>query len=100
MHGIHFHKGRQSQLLEIGVSPALENTAVRDLCFVYLAWFELHFTLQVNVSCGQDSHVEIGVNAADRQLQFRMVCNDLVILIPERDSLRHSRYLRSANLAL
>lgn len=78
MHGIHFHKGRQSQLLEIGVSPALENTAVRDLCFVYLAWFELHFTLQVNVSCGQDSHVEIGVNAADRQLQFRMVCNDLV----------------------
>lgn len=40
MHGIHFHKGRQSQLLEIGVSPALENTAVRDLCFVYLAWFE------------------------------------------------------------
>ena len=43
MHGIHFHKGRQSQLLEIGVSPALENTAVRDLCFVYLAWFELHF---------------------------------------------------------
>lgn len=29
MCGIHFHKGRQSQLLEIGVGPVLENTAVR-----------------------------------------------------------------------
>ena len=78
MHGIHFHKGRQFQLLEIGVGPVLENTAVRDLCFVNLSWFEFHFTLQINVSCGQDSHVEIGVNATHRQLQFRMVRNDLV----------------------
>ena len=29
-------------------------------------------------SCGQDPHVEIGVNATHRQLQFRMVRNDLV----------------------
>ena len=78
MHGIHFHKGRQFQLLEIGVGPVLENTAVRDLCFVNLSWFEFHFTLQINVSCGQDPHVEIGVNATHRQLQFRMVRNDLV----------------------
>ena len=78
MHGIHFHKGRQSQLLEIGIGSVLENTAVRDLCFVYHAWLELHFTFQVNVSCGQDPHVEIGVNATHRQLQFRMVRNDLV----------------------
>ena len=78
MHGVHFHKGSQSQLLEIGIGSALKNTAVRDLCFVYLAWFELHFTFQVNVSCGQDPHVEIGVNATHRQLQFRMVRNDLV----------------------
>ena len=78
MHGIHFHKGRQSQLLEIGIGPVLENTAVRDLCFVNLSWFEFHFTLQVNVSGGQDPHVEIGVKAAHRQLQFRMVRNDLV----------------------
>lgn len=78
MHGIHFHKGRQSQLLEIGIGPTLKNTTVRDLGFVYLPWFEFHFTLQVNVSCGQDPHVEIGVNAAHRQLQFRMVRNDLV----------------------
>lgn len=78
MHGIHFHKGRQFQLLEIGVGPVLENTAVRDLCFVNLSWFEFHFTLQINVSCGQDPHVEISVNATHRQLQFRMVRNDLV----------------------
>ena len=78
MHGIHFHKGRQFQLLEIGVGPVLENTAVRDLCFVNLSWFEFHFTLQINVSCGQDPHVEISVNAMHRQLQFRMVRNDLV----------------------
>ena len=82
MHGIHFHKGRQSQLLEIGIGPPLKNTPVRDLCFVHLAWFELHFTFQVNVSCGQDPHVEIGVNAAHRQFQFRMVCNDLVRRLP------------------
>ena len=122
MHGIHFHKGRQSQLLEIGVSPALENTAVRDLCFVYLAWFELHFTLPGQCFLRSGSHVEIGVNAADRQLQFRMVCNDLVrrlSLLDQRTDdpvfpvkfmlghtdtgtglLRHSRYFRSANLAL
>lgn len=78
MHGIHFHKGRQPQLLEIGIGPVLENTAVRDLCFVYFPWFEFHFTFQINVSCGQDSHVEISVNAAHRQFQFRMVRNDLV----------------------
>lgn len=78
MHGIHFHKGRQSQLLEIGIGPTLKNTTVRDLGFVYLPWFEFHFTLQVNVSCGQDPHVEIGVNAAHRKLQLRMVRNDLV----------------------
>ena len=29
MHGIHFPKGGQSQLLEIGVGPVLENTTVR-----------------------------------------------------------------------
>ena len=78
MHGIHFHKGRQIQLLEIGIGPVLKNTPVGNLCFVYLPWFEFHFTFQVNVSCGQDPHVEIGVNAAHRQLQFRMVRNDLV----------------------
>ena len=85
MHGIHFHKGRQSQLLEIGIGSALKNTAVRDLCFVNLSWFEFHFTLQVNVSCGQDTHVEIGVNAAHRKLQLGMVCNDLVRRLPLLD---------------
>lgn len=85
MYGIHFHKREQSQLLEIGIGPVLENTTVRDLSFVYLSWFEFHFTFQVNVSCCQDPHVEIGVNAAHRQFQLRMVCNDLVRRLPLLD---------------
>ena len=34
MHGIHFHKGRQSQLLEIGIGSVLENTAVSKTSIV------------------------------------------------------------------
>lgn len=39
----------------------LKNTAVRDLRFVYLSWFELYFTFQINVSWCEDAHVEVGM---------------------------------------
>lgn len=67
-----------SQPLEIGIGSVLEHIAIRDLCLVHLPWFEFHFTLQINVSCCENSYIEVGVNAAHRQLQFRMVCNDLI----------------------
>lgn len=45
---------------------------------MYFPWFEFYFTFQVNISCAQDPHVEVSVNAAHRQFRLRMVRNDLV----------------------
>jgi len=40
--------------------------------------FKLHLAFQINVSGSQKSHIKVVVNAADRKIQFRMVCDDLV----------------------
>ena len=39
---------------------------------------EAHFTFEVNVASSKKSHVQIGIQCADRHIQFRMIDKDVI----------------------
>ncbi len=78
MDRVHFSEVIQLKSLEVRVKAAFENGSVRDLRLLHLPGLELHFPLQVKGPCGEESLIKIGIWSPDRQIEFRMIRDDLV----------------------
>lgn len=78
MNGIHLCPVVRGKSLEVSIHPSLKDSPVFDLGGVAFSWLELYFAFQIDVSCGKEALIQIGIKSPDRHTQFRVVCNDLV----------------------
>ena len=85
MYGIHFRPVVRGKGEEVSIHPTLKNSPVFDLCLVALAGLKLNFPFQVDVPCGKEAVIQIGIKGPDRHIQFRVVCEDLVRGLSLRD---------------
>ena len=81
MYGIHFSRtfypvGIDQE--EIAVHPSGKHFPIGNLCLMAFARAEFWLPFQVDVPGGKKPLVNVCVEGADRQIQFRMVCDDLV----------------------
>ena len=81
MYGIHFSRtfypvGIDQE--EIAVHPSGKHFPIGNLCLMAFARAEFWLPFQVDVPGGKKSLVNVCVDGTDRQIQFRMVCDDLV----------------------
>lgn len=47
-----------------------------------LSRFEFCLSFQINISCCEESFVNVCVHRADRHIQFRVICKDLIRGLP------------------
>lgn len=87
MDGIHLAEELRRKLTEIGVKPSVENRTIVDLRLMDLSGLELHFALQINVPCAEQTFADVIVQRAHGKVQFRMIDKDLV----RRLSLKNKR---------
>lgn len=81
MYGIHFSStfypvGIDQE--EVAVHAPGKHFTIGNLCLMAFAWAEFWFPFQVDVPGGKKPLVNVCVDGTDRQIQFRMVCDDLV----------------------
>lgn len=81
MYGIHFSStfypvGIDQE--EVAVHAPGKHFTIGNLCLMAFAWGEFWLPFQVDVPGGKKPLVNVCVDGTDRQIQFRMVCDDLV----------------------
>ena len=59
-----------------------KNRTISDLCFMALSRFEFCLSFQINISCCEESFVNVCVHRADRHIQFRVICKDWIRGLP------------------
>ena len=85
MDSIHLTEPIRGELTEVGIQSADKNGTLGDLGLMNLPDLELHLTLQVDVSCREQSHVDVVVEGTNGEVQFRMIDEDLVRRLSLKD---------------
>ena len=70
-----------------------KNRTISDLCFMTLSRFEFCLSFQINISCCEESFVNVCVHRADRHIQFRVICKDLIRGLPLLNQWRYNLVL-------
>lgn len=55
-----------------------------------LSRFEFCLSFQINISCCEESFVNVCVHRADRHIQFRVICKDLIRGLPLLNQWRYN----------
>lgn len=55
-----------------------------------LSRFEFCMSFQINISCCEESFVNVCVHRADRHIQFRVICKDLIMGLPLLNQWRYN----------
>lgn len=64
--------------LKVSIHPSLKDGTVFDLCVMALTRFEFYLAFEVDIPCGKEALIQIGIKSPDGHIQFGMVCDDLV----------------------
>jgi hypothetical protein len=67
-----------------------KNRTISDLCFMTLSRFEFCLSFQINISCCEETFVNVCVHRADRHIQFRVICKELIRGLPLLNQWRYN----------